>query len=384
MQPTLDLMPDQPRSWLESLLFRDVVFAMDWEDPATQDAALAITPTDRVLTITAGGCNALSLLLAAPASLVCVDGNAAQTRLLELKLAAAATLEHDAFFDIFAARAPERIRGEYPARIRRVLSPTARAFWDRNIGVVAKNLYHVGRIGLYLRIVRAYLRAVGLSPRVVDELLASRDLAEQRRWFDANIAPRLRGRLVRAFLRSRAMSYLSGMHPEQLARIEREGGFDIATLDRLERVLTAVPIRDNYFIAMAATGRFIDDRVPPYLQPANFDRLRGLLDRVQPITGWLDDVLDRHAPASLDKLNLLDVFDWMTPEQVEACMHRVARVAAPNAIVLYRSAPMRLPPPPSVLQYFSWNRARSEELWRGERSTIHGSVYVLERKSEAC
>jgi S-adenosylmethionine-diacylglycerol 3-amino-3-carboxypropyl transferase len=372
------------RSWLESVLFRDVVFAMDWEDPATQDTALAIAPTDRVLTITAGGCNALSLLLTAPASLVCVDGNAAQTRLLELKIAAAASLPHDAFFDIFAARAPERIRVDYPARIRRELSPAARAFWDRNIGVVAKNLYHAGRIGLYLRIVRAYLRAVGLSPRVVDELLASRDLAEQRRWFDANIAPRLRGRLVRAFLRSRAMSYLSGMHPEQLARIEREGGFDIATLDRLERVLTEVPIRDNYFIAMAATGRFIDDRVPPYLQPASFDRLRSLLDRIQPVTGWLDDVLDQHAPASLDKLNLLDVFDWMTPDQVEACMHRVARVAAPNAVVLYRSAPMRLPPPPSVLRYFTWDRPRSEELWRGERSTIHGSVYVLERQSAAC
>jgi S-adenosylmethionine-diacylglycerol 3-amino-3-carboxypropyl transferase len=180
------------------------------------------------------------------------------------------------------------------------------------------------------------------------------------------------------------MSYLSGMHPEQLARIEREGGFDIATLDRLERVLTEVPIRDNYFIAMAATGRFIDDRVPPYLQPASFDRLRSLLDRIQPVTGWLDDVLDQHAPASLDKLNLLDVFDWMTPDQVEACMHRVARVAAPNAVVLYRSAPMRLPPPPSVLRYFTWDRPRSEELWRGERSTIHGSVYVLERQSAAC
>jgi S-adenosylmethionine:diacylglycerol 3-amino-3-carboxypropyl transferase len=113
------------RSWLESVLFRDVVFAMDWEDPATQDTALAIAPTDRVLTITAGGCNALSLLLTAPASLVCVDGNAAQTRLLELKIAAAASLPHDAFFDIFAARAPERIRVDYPARIRRELSPAA-------------------------------------------------------------------------------------------------------------------------------------------------------------------------------------------------------------------------------------------------------------------
>lgn len=384
MQPTVDLAPEQPRSWIESLLFRDVVFAMDWEDPATQDRALAIEPSDRALTITAGGCNALSLLLAGPATLICVDGNAAQTRLLELKIAAAEVLDHDAFFDIFAARAPERIRDDYPARIRPRLSAVARAFWDRHIGVVAGNLYHAGRIGLYLRILRAYLRAVGLGPEVVGELLACPDLASQRRWYETHVAPRLRGRLVRRFLRSRALNYLSGMHPEQLARIEREGGFDVATLDRLERVLTEVPIRDNYFIAMAATGAFYRDRVPPYLQAESYDRLRAHLDRVQPITGWLDDVLDRMPAASLDKLNLLDVFDWMTPAQVEACMQRVARVAAPDAVVLYRSAPVRLAPPESVLRYFVWDRELSDELWRSERSTIHGSVYVLRRRGVPC
>jgi S-adenosylmethionine-diacylglycerol 3-amino-3-carboxypropyl transferase len=384
MQPTIELAPQAPRSFFEALLFRDVVFAMDWEDPATQDRALAIEPTDRALTITAGGCNALSLLLAGPAGLCCVDGNAAQTRLLELKLAAADTLPHDAFFDIFAARAPERIRDDYPARIRARLSAAARAFWDKHIGVVAGNLYHGGRIGLYLKIVRAYLRALGLSPDVLAEFLDSPDLATQQRWYRTHLEPRTHSRVLRRFLRSRLLNYLSGMHPEQLARIEREGGFDTATLERLTRVLTEVPIRDNYFLAMAATGAFRGDRVPPYLRADNYERLRGCLERVQPITGWLDDVLERFSTGSLDKLNLLDVFDWMTPAEVEASMHRVARVAAPNAVVLYRSAPVRLPPPDSVLRYFTWDRELSDQLWRGERSTIHGSVYVLRRRGDVC
>lgn len=366
--------------WTEALLFRDLVFTMDWEDPVTQDRALAIAPGDVALTITAGGCNALGLLLAGPARLYCVDVNAAQTRLLELKIAAAASLDHGAFFDIFAARVPGRIHDVYAARIRPRLTPAAQRFWDRRLRIIAGNLYHAGRIGLYLRLLRAGLRLLGLGPERVAELLDAEDLAAQRRWYAAHLQRRLWSPLARRFVRSRLLNYLSGMHPEQLARIEREGGFDNATLGRLERVLVDVPIRDNYFLAMAATGAFRGERVPPYLHPGNFERLRAHLDRIQPITSPLDPVLDSLPAGSLHKLNLLDIFDWMTASQVEATMHRVARVAAPGAVLLYRAAPMRLDPPASVLRHFAWDRALSDRLLREERSIIHGSLYVLRRR----
>lgn len=366
---------------LGELLFRDLVFTMDWEDPVTQDRALAVAPGDVALTITAGGCNALSLLLGSPAKLYCVDGNAAQTRLLELKIAAAASLDHDTFFDIFAARAPSRIRDVYGPRIRPRLAPASRRFWDRRIGLVAADLYRAGRIGLYLRLLRAGLRLLGLGPDRLAELLDAEDLAAQRRWYTAHLERKLWSPIARRFVRSRLLNYLSGMHPEQLARIEREGGFDNATLGRIERVLVEIPIRDNYFVAMAATGAFRGDRVPPYLHRDNFERVRAHLDRIQPITSPLDPFLDSLPPASLHKLHLLDIFDWMTPPEVEATMHRVARVAAPGAVLLYRAAPLRLDPPPSVLRHFAWDRALSDRLLHNERSTIHGSLYVLRREA---
>ena len=363
---------------LQSLMFRDVVFAFDWEDPASQDRALGVTPDDHVLTITAGGCNALNLALASPARLVCVDGNAAQTHLLELKIAAARELPHADFFDIFAARRPQRMR-EVFGRLRPLLSARARTFWDKHVGVIAGGLYGAGRIGLYLRIVRAYLRAIGLSPAALTPLLDAPDLDAQHRFYDEHLGPRMNSRIARRILRSRLLNYLSGMHPEQLARVEREGGFDTNTLARLERVLRDVPVRDNYFLAIAATGAFRGDRVPPYLRAESYDRLRAALDRVEPITSSVDPLLERLPPRSLTKINLLDVFDWMTHAEVEATLERVARVAAPGATVLYRSALVRLDPPAAAMRHFVLDRDVAGEILRTERGIIHGSAYVLRR-----
>lgn len=362
---------------LDRLLFRDVVFAMDWEDPATQHRALELAPGDVAVAITAGGCNVLDLALARPAKLYCVDGNPAQSHLLELKLAAIRALDHATFFDIFAARAPSRAREVYAPLLRPLLSPAARAFWDQHLRVVAGGLYRAGRIGLYLRLLRGLLRAFGITPRSIAQLLDAPDLAAQRRWFDAHLRGRLEHPIARRFLRSRLLNVLSGMHPAQVAKIEAEGTFDVRTIERLEHVLTALPVRDNYFVAMAATGRFHDAHVPRYLRREHFEAVREAVSRIEVVTSYLDAFLARLPARSVDKLYLLDIFDWMTPAQIETTMAEVARVAAPGAICLYRAVPTDLAPPASVLRDFTWDRALSDELLRGERSTIHGSLHVL-------
>jgi S-adenosylmethionine-diacylglycerol 3-amino-3-carboxypropyl transferase len=50
----------------ERTIFRKLLFAQSWEDPELDIEALRITPDDRVLAVTSGGCNALSLLTTEP------------------------------------------------------------------------------------------------------------------------------------------------------------------------------------------------------------------------------------------------------------------------------------------------------------------------------
>ncbi|HMQ25972.1 MAG TPA: DUF3419 family protein, partial [Acidimicrobiales bacterium] len=68
-----------------------------------------------------------------PRRLISIDSNPAQTALLELKLAAIATLDHEAFFDIFAARRPSRVLSVYRPRLRPLLSERAQEFWDDSL-----------------------------------------------------------------------------------------------------------------------------------------------------------------------------------------------------------------------------------------------------------
>src|SRR3546814_4183023 len=86
-----------------TIVFRGLVYAQIWEDPAVDMEALAITPDCHVVTIASGGCNVLSYLTADPARITAVDLNTAHIALNRLKLAAARALpDHEAFHRFFA------------------------------------------------------------------------------------------------------------------------------------------------------------------------------------------------------------------------------------------------------------------------------------------
>lgn len=67
--------------------FRRLVYTQIWEDPEADLAALRLPIGSTIVTISSGGCNALSYLTARPAQVYAVDLNEAHLSLLNLKLA---------------------------------------------------------------------------------------------------------------------------------------------------------------------------------------------------------------------------------------------------------------------------------------------------------
>src|SRR5476651_1933915 len=67
--------------------FRRLVYTQIWEDPEADLAALQLPLGSTIVTISSGGCNALSYLTAQPAQVYAVDLNEAHLSLLKLKLA---------------------------------------------------------------------------------------------------------------------------------------------------------------------------------------------------------------------------------------------------------------------------------------------------------
>src|SRR6267143_591479 len=81
---------DEATIWdrLFAFWFRRLVYTQIWEDPEADLAALQLPLGSTIVTISSGGCNALSYLTAQPAQVYAVDLNEAHLSLLELKLAA--------------------------------------------------------------------------------------------------------------------------------------------------------------------------------------------------------------------------------------------------------------------------------------------------------
>lgn len=379
---TLSMPMTEKRDWLERLVFHGIVFNMSWEDPEMDRQAFQITPDDSVISISSAGCNPLNLLAQNPRRLVSIDGNPAQNAILELKLAALHRLDHETFFDIFGVRRPSVVARVYRTELRPLLSDKSRAFWDENLWMAARGIYDFGRNGLFFRILRRYLRLLGVTRQQIAEMFELRTLAEQQVWYDRYVGSRLWGPWSRRFVEFKPFMFLAGVHPEQYRLVDGRHDMYEYVRERVEYALTRVPVYDNYFLSIALTGKFQGDRVPPYLLPENFDRLRNALDRVLVVNGWLGPFLDTQPAGSITKFNLLDIFDWMTPQVFDSTMRSVVRAAAPGATMIYRSGSYRFDPPTSVLPYIDRDDALAKRLFATDRSATYGSFYILRRKSD--
>ncbi len=381
MVQVLDMPVGASRDWLERLVFHGIVFNMSWEDPEMDRQAFRLTPDDTVISISSAGCNPLNFLCQSPKRLITVDGNPAQNAIVELKLAALAALDHATFFDIFAARRPAVVLKVYRGQLRPLLSQRAREFWDKNLWMAARGLYNFGRMGLFCRILRRFLTLLGLQPRELDGFFELRSLAEQADWYHHYLAPRLWGPWARRFVMFKPLLYLSGVHPEQYRLVDGRHDMYEYVKERVEYALTKVPAYDNYFLSQAATGCFRGNRVPPYLLEENFETLRRNLGRVQVVNGWLGPFLDTQPAQSINKFNLLDIFDWMTPPMFEATLKSVLRAAAPGATLIYRSGSYGLDPPASIAAHVERHDELAQRLFARDRSATYGSFYVLTIKS---
>ncbi|MBU0640824.1 MAG: BtaA family protein [Planctomycetes bacterium] len=381
MISVVDLPHPGKRGLLERLVFRGIVFNMSWEDPEMDRRALRVGPDDAVISISSAGCNPLNFLCQSPRRLISVDGNPAQNAIVELKLAGLRGLDHATFFDIFAARKPAVIAKVYRMRLRPQLSPGARAFWDRNLWMASRGLYDFGKMGMAARLVRFLLPRLGIQPARIEQFFELQSLEEQQEYYERYVAPRLWGPFVKWLCKSRWFMYLCGVHPRQFDLVDGRHDMYKYVKERIEYALTKVPIYDNYFLSVTVTGRFRGNRVPPYLLEENFETLRNNLGRVTVVNGWLGPYLDSQPRGSINKFNLLDIFDWMTPELFEATLRSVLRAAAPGARLIYRSGSYRLDPPPAILSQLEPHTELARELFAADRSATYGSFYVYSVKN---
>lgn len=371
--------------------FRGLVYPQIWEDPAVDLAAMEVKKKHHIVAIASGGCNVLSYLTASPARITAVDLNRAHVALTQLKLAGLRHLPNwGEFYRMFGAADESENIHSYTRHLRPLLDQETRGYWEgrgwqgrKRLHHLRGNIYRKGLLGRFIGLGHLMARCYGADPRA---LLGCRSLAEQRRVFDAELAPLFERRLVKWLTDRRVSLYGLGIPPQQYEALAGDASMAKVLRERLERLACAFPLRENYF-AWQAFGRSYapggGGPLPPYLEEDNFPILRANAGRVSVVQASLTEKLASMPQGDVDRFVLLDAQDWMNDVQLNDLWRAIARTAARKARVIFRTAgkatilPGRVDD--AILGQWRYLEDRSAALGRADRSSIYGGFHIYER-----
>ncbi len=329
----------------------NLIYNTCWEDPVLDQVAFGLKPKDRVLVITSAGCNALDYLLAGVAGVHAVDMNPIQNSLLELKKAAIKVLDYDDFWRMFGEGHHPRAREMYQQRLRPALPEYARVWWDRKIGYFSgkgwrSSFYYRGTSGLFAKLVMTKLNLFGRMRGVIQEFLKAPTLEKQAEIWLSKIHKKVMTPSMRWFLGRQFTMTLLGVPGPQIQQIRNQypGGLVQFIEDCITVVTTKLPIKDNYFWRVYIEGRYHHEACPSYLKEANFEKLKGLVDRLEITTNSVEGFL-KSTHHKINKFTLLDHMDWMARKNPKGLVdewNALLEKALPDSVILYRSAGLKV------------------------------------------
>jgi S-adenosylmethionine-diacylglycerol 3-amino-3-carboxypropyl transferase len=309
--------------------FDFVRYANCWEDAEILVEALEVSGTSRCLSIVSGGDNTLALLASAPELVVGVDINAAELACLDLKRAAIAVLEYpDAL--AFLGFTPSARRAATYASLRGALGDDARAFWDRNPGLVEHGVIHAGKFERYFAHFRRWVLPLVHTRRTTEKLLHHKTQSERTRFYERTWDTAAWRAVFRVFFSELVMGRM-GRDPEFFRYVE--GSVSDRILARVRHALTTLPGEDNPYMRYILTGSF-GAALPLYMRPESFDRIRASLDRLRVVHGTIDDA-ERALGVRYDACNLSDIFEYMNDSDFEHVTSELFRVCREGARLAY-------------------------------------------------
>jgi S-adenosylmethionine-diacylglycerol 3-amino-3-carboxypropyl transferase len=375
-----------------TIAFSKLVYAQIWEDPVVDLEALALTPDSRLVTISSGGCNALSYLTANPAQIFAVDLNATHVALVRLKIAALQELStHSEYFSLFGASDTAANTRIYDQLLRSKLDVVSQAYWDgrdltgrRRITRFSRGIYRYGLLGRFIGAAHSLARLHGRNPR---RMLEAKSLAEQRSLFHSELAPIFEKPLVKRLLDNPISLFGLGIPPAQYRELCGDQPSASAVVRaRLERLACDFDLKDNYFAWQAFNRGYAADGtgpVPLYLQARHFAQMKVNASRLSVEQVSFIDFLQCQPTASLDRYILLDAQDWMNDEALNRLWSEITRTSKPGARVIFRTAATHTMLPgrvaDAVLGCWHYEHAQSLELHKRDRSAIYGGFHLYVR-----
>ncbi len=366
----------QMRSEIAQAMALDKIrYSQVWEDHRVLSEGLAIGPEDDVLSIASSGCNVLALLLEGARSVTAIDMSPAQIALVELKLAGIATLSYQVFTGFIGATESATSRLDVYAQLRPQLTPSSQAFWDSHYADIEDGVMHCGRFDLYIRLfLERYLPKVWRAG-VAEHILDAPTLLDQQRVYDTECDTEAYRQLLRWFA-GKEMIAKTGRDPAQLKYVDIDDPGE-HFLQRFRHGLINLPIAGNFYMEYNLLGKYRNlEQGPFYLRSANFDRLKGLVDRVHLVTDELERYLVSCPVGSFSKANLSDVFEYMSDAASDAMFAVLAERLRTGGRLAYWNLLVPRTPPSSLQHRLRPLKQLGERLHRIDRTWFYRSFHI--------
>lgn len=347
-------------------------YSQCWEDPIIVIKALQINSKDEIVSITSGGDNTLALLTASPKKVVSIDSNAAQTYLLELKMAAINRLDYEEALELIGIKnSVQRIH--LYENIKFILSNEAQVWWANNQSLIKRGIINVGRFERFLHLFRSYLLPLIHSRKIIFDFFKTNSLDDQRRYYrDVWSSHRWRFLftvitnrfILRHFARQRGMFDYT-----------ESGAVTKEYLKRLDWNFTNVPLTNNYFMYYCLLGTF-GTSLPPYLDSSNTQMIKDNYAKLSLVTSNLLDYLKTVPDNSFSKFNLSDIFEALSLEKSYTLWEEIVRTAKNGARIVYWNNLVPRSFPPRLAGSIKDERELTKRLHSEDRIFFYGSLHI--------
>ncbi len=359
----------------------NLLFGSSWEDPASDQRALAIRPGETLMTVTSGGCNTLTLLLDDPAKIYAVDINPSQSFLLELKRAAVRQLSYEDL-RAFLGLAPSTNRIETFHAISGDLSENAQRYWSSNQDALRKGVIHAGKYESFVRLFSGLLRVIQ-GRRRIEALFNCSSIAEQQSFFEKRWNTPQWRLLIKALVNKRILAR-RGLTTDYFKFDDGSTSFSESMFRRSRRAICDIPVGSNYFLAQYFGGRYRNENaVPAYLRRENLPTVKQRLDRIEIVTAPAQQWMSEQAPSSIDAFSLSNICELMSPDETARLFAAVARSARPGARVCFRNLIIPRAVPDPLANEIVLQKALSEDLLSRDRSFVYSRVHAYVVKPAA-
>jgi S-adenosylmethionine-diacylglycerol 3-amino-3-carboxypropyl transferase len=372
--------------------FRRLVYTQIWEDPEADLAALQLPLGSTIVTISSGGCNALSYLTARPAQVYAVDLNEAHLALLKLKLAGVRAFPGYAeFWQFFGEAASPANSALYRERLHPWLDADARAYWDRRNAIgrpryayFTDGFYRHGMLGRFIGLAHLVAKLARID---LEALLHGNSEAPERIQALDRLDSLFHSRLARLLTRTPALLFSLGIPPQQRVLLGAGAPLNEVLHERLLCLIDGHPNDNNYFAWQALHRAYPgpgDRCLPPYLQRHQYARMRDGAGLVIPVHANLRLFLESLPAREVDAVVLLDSQDWMAPAEIRSLWTAIDRTGSDKVRVIFRTAgtvsPLQSAELAPLAQTWRRDEERSAIGFELDRSGIYGGFHCYVRR----